>query len=138
MVRRITKKESNVLGLIAVAAVITVIGAAKILSFSAMVIVVGVAGYVFYKRNRLKHRTEYLDAKYKDAAVVQLILRHRFWQGQTSGQLRDALGNPAQVDTNLLKTRKREIWKYRQRGVNRFGLRITLDDDIVVGWDEKA
>jgi hypothetical protein len=41
------------------------------------------------------------------------------------------------VDRKLLKTMKREIWKYNPRGVNRYGLRITLDNDIVSGWDHK-
>ena len=41
------------------------------------------------------------------------------------------------MDDKLLKTRKREVWKYNRTGVNRYGLRITLDNDIVTTWDHK-
>jgi outer membrane protein assembly factor BamE (lipoprotein component of BamABCDE complex) len=58
-------------------------------------------------------------------------------EGQTSEQLRVLLGNPLSVDTKFTKTRKCEIWKYNRRGTNRYGLRIILDNDVVVGWDEK-
>jgi len=64
-------------------------------------------------------------------------MRHTFWQGQTSDQLLESLGSPKDVDKKLLATRKREVWKYNRRGVNRYGLRITLDNDIVAGWDQK-
>lgn len=36
-----------------------------------------------------------------------------------------------------MATRTREIWKYGQTGHNRYGLRITLDDEVVTGWDRK-
>jgi hypothetical protein len=49
----------------------------------------------------------------------------------------DSLGSPRGVDRKSMATRKREIWKYNPRGVNRFGLRITLDNDIVANWDQK-
>ena len=49
----------------------------------------------------------------------------------------DSLGQPQDIDTKVLKTKKKEIWKYNHNGGNRFGLRITLDNDIVVGWDQK-
>lgn len=82
-------------------------------------------------------RVANLRAKYGNEEIVQRILRHNFWEGQSSEQLRDALGAPLAIDNALLKTRKREVWKYNQRGKNRFGLRITLDDDRVAYWDQK-
>jgi hypothetical protein len=69
---------------------------------------------------------------------VQRILQRNFWEGQTSAQLLDALGSPASIDKKLLKTKTREVWKYNHRGANRYGLRITLDENLVSGWDQKS
>jgi len=61
------------------------------------------------------------------------IMQHSFWEGQTSEQLIDSLGNPLSVDQKIFKSNKREVWKYNRKGSNRYGLRITLDGDTVVG-----
>lgn len=92
---------------------------------------------VWLKSSRKKKKLAYLMAKYGDAEIVANIYNHRFWQGQTAEQLVDSLGNPHGVDKKLLRTIKREVWKYNPRGVNRYGLRITLDNDTVSGWDHK-
>jgi len=88
------------------------------------------------KRDR-EARLASLRAKYRDEGLVQALMNGQFWQGQTASQLKDALGDPHAKDDVLLKSRKREIWKYRPIGVNRYSLRITLDDDLVAGWVEK-
>ena len=65
-------------------------------------------------------------------------MNKNFWQGQTAEQLIDSLGRPEDIDQKILKTKKKEIWKYNHQGGNRYGLRITLDNDHVVGWDQKT
>ena len=42
------------------------------------------------------------------------------------------------VDNKVLKTKTKDIWKYNRTGTNRYGLRITVENDIVVGWDKKG
>jgi hypothetical protein len=84
-----------------------------------------------------KKHAAHLRTKYPET-VVQRMISERVWQGQTSTELADSLGSPSSVDRKLLATRTREIWKYYPRGVNRYGLRITLDDGMVVGWDSKG
>ena len=37
----------------------------------------------------------------------------------------------------MLKTKVKEVWKYKPTGKNRYGLKITLDDGVVVGWEER-
>lgn len=88
------------------------------------------------KRDR-EARLASLRAKYRDEGLVQALMKGQFWQGQTASQLKDALGDPQAKDDVQLKSRKREIWKYRPIGVNRYSLRITLDDDLVASWVEK-
>lgn len=84
-----------------------------------------------------KKRREYLLRKYGDEEIVENIMKHRFWVGQTAEQLVDSLGSPEDKSIKVMKTRYREIWKYNQTGKNRYGLRITLDDHVVQGWDKK-
>jgi hypothetical protein len=84
-----------------------------------------------------EERSAYLMNKYRDPNMVQALLVGQYWVGQHHEQLRDALGPPAAIDRKNMATRQREIWKYQQTGVNRYGLRITLDDGIVTTWDSK-
>ena len=104
-----------------------------------VVLVVLVAGIWFGSRALAKsRRRKWLLAKYGDATLVEAIMRRQIWQGQSSEQLADSRGRPVDIDEKVMKTRKREVWKYRQTGRGRFALRITLDDDVVVGWDDKS
>lgn len=103
----------------------------------AVIIVVILAAFVFYLIQKRAARLAYLRTKYGDEIIVQKIMQRRFWQGQTMEQLQDSLGNPVSKDNGLLKTRKREVWKYQPSGRNRYRLRITLDNDVVVAWDQK-
>jgi len=88
-------------------------------------------------KKRREARRAALLAKYDDPKLVEMIMRRMFWQGQTQEQLLDSLGRPADIDEKVLKTKTKEIWKYNQTGKNRFGLRITIENGLVVGWDQK-
>jgi len=96
--------------------------------------IVGVA--IWYQQNKKRQRLEYLRGKYKSEEIV--LFQGTIWQGQSDEQLRDTLGDPVAVDRAVYKAKKKETWKYRQTGANRFGLRITVEDGHVVGWDKKA
>lgn len=92
----------------------------------------------FYKYSQKQKRLAYLRAKYNDEDVVQKIYAGHVWQGQSEEQLRDSLGKPDAIDNKLLKTMTREIWKYHPSGINRYRLRITVDNGRVAGWDQKT
>ena len=83
-------------------------------------------------------RIAYLRRKYSEEDIVQKILQGYFWSGQTAEQLYDSLGPPVDVDSKMLKTKTKEVWKYRHQGANRYGLRITVENGCVAGWDNKA
>lgn len=89
------------------------------------------------KRHKTLNQKQILRNKYKDERTVKKILQREIWKGETSEQLLDSLGTPEDIDQKILKTKKKEIWKYDQQGTNRFGLKITLENDIVVEWDKK-
>lgn len=106
------------------------------LTFAVLVLIGG--GMAWNQHAQQQQRLAELRAKYGSEAIVQSIVHGQHWQGQTEEQLRDALGSPVEVDDKRLKTLRREIWKYQKTGVNRFRLRITLENGVVVGWDQKA
>lgn len=95
-------------------------------------------GFFYLHRQRKAKRRANLLLKYGDPGLVQKILDGMVWAGQTKDELLDALGHPVEVDSKLMKTRSREIWKYHPAGKNRFGLRVTLDDGRVAAWDRKT
>lgn len=95
-------------------------------------------GYVAYRFARRALRRRSLMQKYGDPQLVARIINSEVWQGQTEEQLRDALGRPADVDEQVMKTKTKRVWKYGRSGKNRYRLRITLENGSVIGWDEKG
>lgn len=89
------------------------------------------------KDERARMRAESIRRKYGNTEIAAKIINQTVWTGETAEQLRDSLGPPADIDQKVLKTKKKEVWKYQETGYNRYALRITLDNDAVVGWDEK-
>jgi hypothetical protein len=89
------------------------------------------------RAKRAAERLAYLRAKYKDEVIVQRIINRECWRGETAEQLIDSLGRPADIDHKLLKTKSKEVWKYGHRGANRYAVRVTLENNVVIGWDVK-
>jgi hypothetical protein len=137
MARRKSKAESAQIGLVIIlAAFVWLIN--KINDSIGLIVVaialIGVFAALVYVRVRKRAaRLAYLRAKYGDETTVQRIMGRQCWQGQTAEQLLDALGDAPSIDRDLLKTKKREVWKYGANGKGRYRVRITLDQDVVVG-----
>jgi len=81
-------------------------------------------------------RRERLTQKF-GAAAAEKIERHEIWQGATVEMLVESRGTPAEVDERVMATKTKHVYKYDQFGKNRFRLRITIENGIVVGWEEK-
>ena len=103
-----------------------------------LIVFVIIGFFVWYQVEKTKKRRAALMVKYQDKEIVESLMNQSFWQGQTADQLIDSLGSPEDIDQKILKTKKKEVWKYNHQGANRYGLRITLDNDSVVGWDQKT
>ena len=82
-------------------------------------------------------RKKEIYGKYGRTALAERIISKTIWVGETAEQLVDSFGRPVAVDDHVLKTKRKETWKYYQTGQNRFALRITVENGIVVGWDKK-
>ena len=104
-----------------------------------LLIIVGFVVVLWFvlRAHKNKKRREALLAKYGDLKIVDMILGRMVWQGQTQEQLLDSLGRPLDIDQKVYKSKTKETWKYNQTGTNRFGLRVTVEDQLVVGWDKK-
>ncbi len=100
-----------------------------------IIVIIGVISFINYKRQQA--RRAQLMEKYGDEKIVDMIMKKQFWQGQTTEQLLDSLGRPLDVDQKVLKTKIKEIWKYHETGKNRYALKIILENNEVVGWDQK-
>ena len=87
---------------------------------------------------QIEERRAALLQKYGDPQVVERIMGREVWQGQSAEQLRDSRGQPLDWDERVSKKSIRHVWKYEQRGVSRFALRITLENGFVTGWDDKT
>lgn len=82
-------------------------------------------------------RRKHIFAKYGQTELATRIADKVVWTGETPEQLCDSLGRPLAIDHHALKAKTREVWKYDSRGKNRFGVRVTIEDGVVVGWDAK-
>jgi hypothetical protein len=141
MARRQTLDAAGLVLLLAIGGVVTAISAlTKTVGTSGIFVlcVALIALPCFLIATKRRKRLAYLRAKYSDEQIVQRIMRRSYWDGQSEEQLVDSLGRPHRVDRQVMKTKRREVWKYSPTGKNRYRLRITLDQGQVVGWDAKG
>jgi len=69
--------------------------------------------------------------------IAGRIWRKEIWQGQTEEQLIESKGPPMDIDEKVSRAKIKRIFKYYWQGANRYGLRVMLEDGVVVGWEDK-
>jgi hypothetical protein len=89
------------------------------------------------KARKATARRKAIIAKFGAGDLAERIIVGQVWTGETAEQLTWSLGPPIAVEEKVLKTKRKQVWKYGQTGVNRFSVKVTLENDIVVGWDSK-
>ena len=141
MAKRLSKNELSLVIILAIVFIplYLIFQIFEILGPFISIVVIGVIiwALVRHYNKKREERFAYLYGKYKDNELVDKIMNKSFWQGQTVEQLIDSLGEPKDIDQKILKTKTKEIWKYFHEGGNRYRLRITLENGIVVGWDQR-
>jgi hypothetical protein len=60
----------------------------------------------------------------------------RLWQGATVPMVLEMLGEPADRSHRVFKTKTKETWRYHHLGGHRYGLTVTFEDGVCVGWNE--
>lgn len=87
-------------------------------------------------RQQRLEREQNLSERFGETIAAR-ILSGELWVGQSSEQLREALGVPEDIDERVVARKRRETWKYDQVGQNRFNTKIMVEDGVVTGWDRK-
>ncbi len=78
-----------------------------------------------------------LSAQYGEENA-QKILAGNVWMGCTVDMMVEILGQPVATDEKVMKTKISRTYKYHPTGVNRYALRIYVEDGEVVGWEDKT
>ena len=108
-----------------VVAGILVLVAAAVLMFAA---------FALAKRSRYSR----LLQKYGgDEKLVDALISKTIWQGMTEAQLLDSWGKPAAIEEKVMKTKIKQVFKYRPTAANRYRDKVTLEDGLIVGWDQR-
>lgn len=84
-----------------------------------------------------EERRRSIYQKYGHTEIAEKIIDKKVWMGATGEQLIDSWGRPLDIDESVLKTKKKEVWKYCRKGANRYGYKVKIENGIVIGWDEK-
>lgn len=100
-----------------------------------IILIIIIFAFIIYASNKAKR--ERLMKKYNDEKLVDKLMSGSFWQGQTKDELIDSLGNPSDIDEQVLKTKIKETWKYQKTGNNRYALKIFIENEVVIGWNKK-
>jgi hypothetical protein len=83
-------------------------------------------------------RADELMTKYGgDEEAVERIESGEYWQGMTMEQLRDSLGPPDTEQEQVLKTKTKQVWTYKDMGSGYTTLRVTMEGGVVTGWTSK-
>ena len=90
---------------------------------------------VAHEAEQARQRFEALAAQFGHEAATKIVGRE-LWVGETAAMVKASFGEPVDVSESVLKTKVKHTFKFdRLPGNNRFGLKVHLDDGVVVGWD---
>jgi hypothetical protein len=108
-----------------------------IIAMIVLLIVVLFVGKWMLGRGLRGLRRRSLMTRYDHPEFVASIMDGQIMRGMTMDMVVDVWGDPADLDEIALKTKTKTEMKYDQKGKNRFGTRVHLEDGIVVGWETK-
>lgn len=79
-----------------------------------------------------------LARRYGGFHAADNIQRGVLWQGEPEQALIASLGRPVARDEKVTRRSIRYVYKYHMTGKNRYGLRVTVENGVVTGWDAKG
>lgn len=89
---------------------------------------------ILEKHQKIK-RIQRLNLKYEDQLLIEKIINGEIWYKQSLDELIDAIGLPHRIVYEVMKVKKREVWKYDHQGGERYNLMVTLENDSVISWE---
>jgi hypothetical protein len=81
-------------------------------------------------------RWHYLCSTYGQENAEK-IAGGKVWVGATVAMMTEIHGPPVAVDEKVMKTKVSRTYKYNPTGVNRYALRVYVEDGEVIGWENK-
>lgn len=72
------------------------------------------------------------------ACNAQRIVNGEIWLGATAEMLVESLGAPDDIAEQQTARKIKYTYKYHRIGKNRYRLRVKLEDNVVVGWEDKG
>jgi hypothetical protein len=93
-----------------------------------------------HRKSIKKEHEERLKALTKSfgAENALKIIKGEYWKGMTSSMLREAMGEPFDVDETVYKTKTKLKYFYKpyitRQKTRKFRFRVDIEDNIVVGW----
>lgn len=88
-------------------------------------------------RKALKNKAKLLMVKNEDRIRAERLAKNTPQMGQKRSEILLILGEPSGIDTKVTKRCKIEVLKYQPYGYNRYKLKITLKDGVVIEWDKR-
>lgn len=118
------------------------------LALSAIALAAAAIGY-FVLRRKLAEGADAREAAeaqmYRQKLVAQFgedgassILAGKLWIGAPIEAVVELLGEPVDTDEKVTAKVTRRTLKYISQGGEAYGLRVTVEDGKVAGWDDKA
>jgi hypothetical protein len=84
---------------------------------------------------RKRQRREKLIERFGEVNAAKIEAKE-LWVGATKDEVIEMYGHPADISEKVLKTKTKRVYRYLPNDSRtRFGLKITLENDAVVGWD---
>lgn len=96
-----------------------------------------VLAFVFFRMFWNLWKAKRLMDRFEDEEMVETILDGKIARGMTYDMVVASWGEPVDLDETVLKTKTKRELKYDQKGKNRFGTRVYMEDGVVVGWETK-
>jgi type II secretory pathway pseudopilin PulG len=82
-----------------------------------------------------QQRFQHLAGRFGEQAA-HAIMAGNIWMGATAEMVLEALGPPIDTDEKVYKTKTKHVYKYWPTGANRYAYRVTLENGVVVGWED--
>jgi|GEM_PF-601178 len=108
-----------------------------------VLLAIATIGYCFVKFEKVEKEKAHQAARSQRLSQLfghengKMIENGILWVGASKEMVEEMFGKPMEIEDKYLMTKSRCIYKYYQVGINRFLLRVTIDDGFVTRWDDK-
>ncbi|MGN7734351.1 hypothetical protein [Ensifer sp. 22564] len=89
------------------------------------------------KDEQESERKATIRRKYEGSPYFNDLMGGLIRQGMTGDMVIDSWGRPVAVDRKVYKTKVKEVWKYGPGPRRSFANKVTFENGLVVGWENR-